>query len=99
MTVKAAITGSGRFAFTGNGYESKGTLLAQGHPVSLSAYPELQRAIGIAVLCNNGALRRPVKSETNYSVQGDATETALLVAGRKMRIVSGGTAETVFHTI
>lgn len=83
MTVKAAITGSGRFAFTGNGYESKGTLLAQGHPVSLSAYPELQRAIGIAVLCNNGALRRPVKSETNYSVQGDATETALLVAGAK----------------
>jgi Ca2+-transporting ATPase len=81
MTVRAAITASGRVAFGGDGYSPHGEISgADGRPIDQSLRSELIRALTVAVRANNAVL---LESGGRWSVQGDPTEGALIVAGQK----------------
>src|SRR5690606_25357374 len=79
----------GRLNLTGTGYAPEGavTALAAGTAAELppeAANPglrtELQRALTVGDLANNAVLQ---EEDGRWSVQGDPTEGALLVAARK----------------
>jgi Ca2+-transporting ATPase len=81
MTVRAVITSSGRVDFTGTGYEPVGEVrAADGAAIDLSLREELERALTVADQANNAVLQ---KKGDQWSVQGDPTEGALIVAATK----------------
>jgi Ca2+-transporting ATPase len=76
MTVRAVVTASGRVDLGGTGYAPEGevTKVEQRHRL------ELERALAVGDRANNAVLQQ---REGRWSVQGDPTEGALLVAARK----------------
>src|SRR5215218_6047898 len=83
MTVRAVVTASGRADLGGTGYAPEGELFQNdGRPVEdESLRAEVERALRAADLANNAALS---ESDGRWSVQGDPTEGALIVAARKV---------------
>jgi Ca2+-transporting ATPase len=81
MTVKAVVTASGRVAFEGTGYAPEGTVQREGGgEIDGPLRTELERALAAADRANNAEV---VEQEGRWVVQGDPTEGALIVAGRK----------------
>ncbi|HEX4885672.1 MAG TPA: cation-translocating P-type ATPase [Casimicrobiaceae bacterium] len=81
MTVRAILTASGPAEITGTGYAPVGTLQAGGAPLGPGAqHTEVRRLLAAASLASNAALS---ETEGGWTVQGDPTEGALLVAARK----------------
>src|SRR5688572_16105520 len=81
MTVRVVVTASGRVTFEGSGYAPEGPIQTNdGHPVDGSLRTELERALAVADRANNATI---VESDGRWTVQGDPTEGALLVAARK----------------
>ncbi|MGE0459373.1 MAG: cation-translocating P-type ATPase [Bauldia sp.] len=80
MTVRVVVTASGRVDFGGTGYEPAGDVTAGGGPVDGALRSEVLRALTAAARNNNASLRN---ADGRWSVQGDPTEGALLVAARK----------------
>jgi len=104
MMVRAAWAGGHRYEVTGDGYRPIGEFLRDEVAVSPLEEPSLAQALKSAALCTNaslvqggGARRRrgggqgPAKA--GYSVQGDPTEGALLVAAQKGGYRPGHLAE------
>ncbi len=91
MTVREAWIAGRRLAATGVGYEPKGEFQpAQGSQDALAA--DLRELALAAVLCNNAKLVPP-KGEKGWTVLGDPTEAALLVAGAKAGLTLGDAAK------
>ncbi|MCC6162083.1 MAG: cation-translocating P-type ATPase [Acidobacteria bacterium] len=81
MTVTVVVTASGRVTFDGSGYEPSGDVRRDGGgPVDGPLRVELERALAVADRANNATLQ---EHEGRWTVQGDPTEGALLVAARK----------------
>jgi Ca2+-transporting ATPase len=81
MTVKVVVTASGRIAFDGTGYEPRGDVRADGgEPVDSGLRLELVRALSAADRANNAIVQQ---EGGRWTVQGDPTEGALIVAARK----------------
>jgi Ca2+-transporting ATPase len=81
MTVRVIATASGRVTFAGTGYAPQGALSGDdGGPVAEALRSELVRALSVADRANNAVLQQ---SEGVWTVQGDPTEGALIVAARK----------------
>ncbi|MCW5695567.1 MAG: cation-translocating P-type ATPase [Bauldia sp.] len=80
MTVRVLATASGRIDFGGIGYVPEGEVKSAGGPVEGPLRSEMMRALVAADLANNAALR---EVDGRWTVQGDPTEGALLVAARK----------------
>jgi Ca2+-transporting ATPase len=81
MTVRIVVTASGRFIFEGSGYAPVGTVqLEGGGPIDAPLRVELERALAAADRANNAAV---LERDGRWTVQGDPTEGALLVAARK----------------
>jgi Ca2+-transporting ATPase len=81
MTVRTLVTASGRVKFEGTGYAPDGQVQRdEGGLVDGPLRTELERALAIADLANNAVLQQ---HEGRWSVQGDPTEGALVVAARK----------------
>ena len=80
MTVRAVVTASGRVRFGGSGYEPQGDVAGEDVPLEGTLGTELERALTAASLANNATLHH---HEGRWTVQGDPTEGALLVAARK----------------
>jgi Ca2+-transporting ATPase len=81
MTVRVVVTASGRVQFEGTGYEPRGAV----HPDAGGAIEgalrlELVRALSAADRANNAVLQ---EHGGRWTVQGDPTEGALIVAARK----------------
>lgn len=82
MTVRAVVTAGGRVDFTGSGYDPAGEVQQNGKPISdPDLLNELERTLGASALANNATL---LEMEGGWTIQGDPTEGALLVAGRKL---------------
>jgi Ca2+-transporting ATPase len=82
MTVRAVVTASGRVDFTGIGYDPQGSALYIGRPlVDPILLEELQTALRAAYLVNNATL---LSLHGTWTIQGDPTEGALLVAAHKV---------------
>ena len=81
MTVRVVVTASGRVSFSGSGYAPSGEIRHEGSDGSAGTVDaELERALCVADRANNAVLRQ---ERGVWSVQGDPTEAALLVAARK----------------
>ena len=82
MTVRTVVTASGRSDLGGTGDTPEGDLRHDGRPVrDETLRAEVERALRAADLANNATVNR---SGERWSVQGDPTEGALIVAARKV---------------
>lgn len=94
MTVKKVFICNHTYDITGDGYEIKGKFISN----DLRSIPEddelLKECLKISVLCNNSELKRNDihilgawrKKETDWSIAGDPTEGAMIVAAAKLNI-------------
>ncbi len=81
MTVRTIVTASGRANFSGIGYEPQGEIEADGRLADdRSLQQEIERALRAADRANNAVLQ---ESDGRWTIQGDPTEGALIVAARK----------------
>ena len=81
MTVRVVVTASGRAMFGGSGYSPEGEVRREdGAPVDGDLRIEIERALAAADRANNATLQ---ERDGTWTVQGDPTEGALLVAARK----------------
>ena len=81
MTVRLAVTASGRVTFGGTGYALEGEVSREGgRPIDGALRSELMRALTVASRANNAVLQ---EHDGRWTVQGDPTEGALIVAARK----------------
>jgi Ca2+-transporting ATPase len=86
MTVRVVVTASGRVTFEGAGYAPEGTVRADGgKPIEGALRVEIERALAVADRANNASVRQ---QNGRWTVQGDPTEGALLVAARKCGLSS-----------
>lgn len=86
MTVTSVVTASGRFRFSGAGYSPDGDVSVDGGgAVDGPRRVELERALAVADRANNAALQQ---RDGKWTVQGDPTEGALIVAARKAGLES-----------
>jgi Ca2+-transporting ATPase len=82
MTVRVVVTSSGRVRFGGSGYVPEGEVIREGGGEIEGPFEiELERTLAAADRANNAAL---VEQDGTWSVQGDPTEGALIVAARKV---------------
>src|SRR6185312_5728339 len=82
MTVRAIVTASGRVDLTGSGYDPRGTALQGGRPLADPiVQEEVETALRAAYLVNNAML---LHIDGKWTIQGDPTEGALLVAAHKL---------------
>ena len=81
MTVRVVVTASGRVNLEGTGYEPEGEVRRDGGgAVDGPLRVELERALAAADRANNAVLH---EQDGRWTVQGDPTEGALIVAARK----------------
>jgi Ca2+-transporting ATPase len=98
MTVRTIVTASGRASLSGTGYAPEGAIVlekpeppgstaADGAGVAIDGAfrTELRRALAVGDRANNAVLR---ERDGFWSVQGDPTEGALIVAARKAGLES-----------
>jgi Ca2+-transporting ATPase len=82
MTVRVVATASGRVALDGSGYAPEGAATgAGGAPIEGALRVEVERALTVADRANNAVVEQ---REGRWTVQGDPTEGALIVAARKL---------------
>ncbi len=87
MMIQRIITASGRLQVTGAGYQPDGALLDEGEPITdAGALFEVRQLLGVGVLANNAQL---TGSDGEWTVQGDPTEAAFLVAAGKLAGMDG----------
>ncbi len=84
MTVQSIYAGDRHYAFTGEGYTPHGELRdGEDNPLPLDAMPApLRQCLIVGMLCNDSELEH---KDNRWSVVGDPTEGALLVAARKAK--------------
>lgn len=81
MTVRVVVTASGRATFEGSGYAPDGRVQRDGGgPLDGPLRVEIERALAVADRANNAIVE---EREGRWTVQGDPTEGALLIAARK----------------
>ncbi|MCA9237366.1 MAG: cation-translocating P-type ATPase [Planctomycetales bacterium] len=96
MTVREVLVGDRRYRVTGTGYAPLGEFVpmaneeasaavgeTSGESIAPAHLAELQRALAVGARCNGAALREPSDDADAWTVVGDPTEGALLVAARK----------------
>jgi len=92
MTVQRVVCAGRVFQVSGAGYEPVGEFSVDGRIIDPSHYPALFQAIRAGVLCNDGQLR---EADGQWQVEGDPTEGALLVLGRKAGLTRLGEEEAL----
>lgn len=91
MTVRTVVTASGRVKIEGIGYAPQGEVhREEGGPVEGPLRTELERALAVADRANNAVLH---EHEGRWTVQGDPTEAALVVAARKAGLAADTLSE------
>jgi magnesium-transporting ATPase (P-type) len=82
MTVREAWANGQAFQVTGVGYEPKGQFEVDGQPAGPDC-AELWALASAMAFCNNARLLAPEPGKASWSILGDPTEAALLVAAAK----------------
>jgi Ca2+-transporting ATPase len=81
MTVRTVVTASGRVDVSGTGYAPEGELRQDGHALGDGPLrTEVTYTLGAADRANNAVLQ---ERDGRWTIQGDPTEGALIVAARK----------------
>jgi Ca2+-transporting ATPase len=84
MTVRSVVTPDATYAIMGIGYDPRGAIQLGGKDIDPSARGDLMAALYAGVLCNGADLSQD--DHGTWSVAGDPTEGALLVAAQKTGI-------------
>ena len=87
MTAQRVVCADRAFDVGGVGYEPTGEISVDARPVDAANHPALEQALRAGVLCNDARLR---EYDAVWSVEGDPTEGALLVLGRKAGLTERG---------
>jgi Ca2+-transporting ATPase len=96
MTVRTVVTASGRVHLGGTGYAPDGGILVEGSaPLSGALRAELLRALTVADRANNAVVQ---EHDGRWTVQGDPTEGALVVAAHKVGLAEE-TLDTRFERV
>ncbi|NOK62808.1 MAG: cation-translocating P-type ATPase [Chloroflexi bacterium AL-W] len=86
MTVRTIVTASGRVDMSGSGYTPDGAIRQNGHQLDNAALQaEVERVLRAADRANNAVLQ---EHNGRWHIQGDPTEGALIVAARKVGLLS-----------
>lgn len=80
MTVQTILAGGELFEVEGVGYDPAGTIRAGGETVDVADRASLRACLVVGALCNDARLRRV---DGRWTIEGDPTEGALLVAAAK----------------
>ncbi|MGQ0798196.1 MAG: cation-translocating P-type ATPase [Methanobacteriota archaeon] len=80
MNVRAILAGGRAYEVRGEGFDPAGEIRWDGAPVSLAAHTELRETLVCGILCNDASMKRQGE---RWTVEGDPTEGALVVAGRR----------------
>ena len=83
MTVGGLWTVDRQYKVTGVGYAPKGQILYEKQPVTEKTDQDLRQLLVSAGLCNNARLVPPDSDSSRWTVLGDPTEAAMLVAAQK----------------
>lgn len=88
MTISRIVTALGEVEVTGAGYEPTGALLHDGRPVAAGEPTRIaaEQVLAAGCLANNARL---VDEAGQWTVQGDPTEAAFLVAEAKLGLAAG----------
>lgn len=86
MTVCEVWIDSHQVSVSGVGYDPVGSLSVNGKPLDDSLHDGLDRLLRAASRCNNARLLPPSDEHSQWSILGDPTEAALLVAAVKAGI-------------
>ena len=88
MTIEKVVTGSGEVEITGTGYRPEGELRVDGRPLAdPTLLEEVRAALAAGSLANDAVLR---EAGGEWTVQGDPTEAAFLVAEAKVAGLAEG---------
>lgn len=83
MTVSDVFLVDKQIHLTGVGYDPQGQVLRDKKTISLTDEPDLKKLLLTASFCNNARLLPPDQGKDHYSILGDPTEAALIVAAQK----------------
>lgn len=94
MTAKKFYACDNEYEIAGLGYDLEGDFLRNNQPFSLHDDKQLELCLRIGVYCNNSILKRNNvtisgiwrKKAAEFSIEGDPTEGALIIAGAKAGI-------------
>ncbi len=86
MTVRKIWCNNRFIKVTGSGFEAVGKFQVNGKKINPKKDPHLLKLLEIGKLCNNAELKKPSLLHPHWSVIGDPTEGALLVAAEKAGI-------------
>ncbi|HAU1183106.1 TPA: cation-transporting P-type ATPase [Legionella pneumophila] len=84
MTVSSVLTGDHLFILDGVGYEPQGTITLNEQVIDNNEHPLLKKLARAAMLCNDAALHN---QESNWTVEGDPMEGALLAFACKTGLI------------
>lgn len=84
MTVEEIALSHLRILFSGTGYEGKGEATLNGERLSEPRGEAMRRILSAVALCNDAQALPPPKGDGNWTILGDPTEGALLLALNKM---------------
>lgn len=104
MTVKRIFAAGEKYDVSGNGYKIAGAITHDGKSVNPSAHSALKELFVCASVCNNASIsakenitsreRGRLSAEGEWTVSGDPTEAALLVAAAKAGVNADGYTRT-----
>lgn len=87
MTIERVVTASGQATVAGIGYRPEGSVTSDGAPLAGDQLREVQLVLGAGSLANDAQLR---EQDGEWSIQGDPTEAAFLVAAHKLEGMTSG---------
>ncbi len=88
MTVQKIWVSKRHYSVTGVGYTPDGEILPEGEDVPETTRNDLHQVLVVSGLCTNARLVPPDDKSPIWSVLGDPTEGAILVAARKGGVVT-----------
>ncbi len=91
MTVSAIWAGTEKFEVTGTGYVPEGSIVSEAGAPLLTLPNALIECLRAGVLCNDSRLE---KKGNKWTIVGDPTEAALIVAARKAGFDTDGLSQT-----
>ncbi|WP_100408170.1 calcium-translocating P-type ATPase, SERCA-type [Bacillus solitudinis] len=97
MTVTQLWSGGRAWNVSGTGFDSKGNFTSDGKEIAPDRDPTLQQLLSYGLLCNNSTIQTKIKKQgmlrktsTEYILDGDPTEGALVVSAQKAGYSSDG---------
>jgi Ca2+-transporting ATPase len=100
MTVREILAGDRWYEVTGEGYAPEGSFhLRSGNAVVPGNEPDLLQALLVAARCNHARINRESGPDPAWTLVGDPTEGALLVAAMKAGVDGANHQRQILHEI